>query len=190
VLFGGPYNTGMHCRATPRHRRLPRCAALAAACTVGLAACGTAASGGTTSVSANGGPALQFAKCMRAHGVTHFPDPGSRGGGIQLSSGINPGAPVFQAAQKACGRYLPNAATPSTLTPAQYRAGLRFAACMRAHGVPNFPDPLSGSRSPTGLALSLDGVTFAVSPSIQPRSPAFQHAAADCGVRPPGAPKH
>ncbi|MEA2196091.1 MAG: hypothetical protein QOJ25_142, partial [Solirubrobacteraceae bacterium] len=49
--------------------------------------------------------ALKFSACMRSHGVTGFPDPVFSGNGarLQLSGGINPRAPAFQAAQKACG---------------------------------------------------------------------------------------
>jgi hypothetical protein len=51
--------------------------------------------------------ALDFSKCMRAHGITDFPDPTfSTGGGIQMKiqakGGLNPNDPRFQAAQKAC----------------------------------------------------------------------------------------
>jgi hypothetical protein len=51
---------------------------------------------------------LRFSQCMRAHGVTNFPDPTfGQGGGVRIgfgpSSGINPQSPAFQAAQKACG---------------------------------------------------------------------------------------
>jgi hypothetical protein len=50
---------------------------------------------------------LRFSQCMRAHGVTNFPDPTFMPGGgarLQLSpaSGIDPSSPVFQTAQKAC----------------------------------------------------------------------------------------
>jgi len=50
----------------------------------------------------------QLAKCMRANGVSKFPDP-APGGGIQIdgSTGIDPNSPVFKAAQKKCARYAP-----------------------------------------------------------------------------------
>jgi hypothetical protein len=61
--------------------------------------------------------ALQFAQCMRTHGVPSFPDPEfSRGGGgigIRIGGGkggpsrIDPGSPRFQAAQKACQSIMP-----------------------------------------------------------------------------------
>jgi hypothetical protein len=52
--------------------------------------------------------ALKFSECMRHHGVPNFPDPEFSGGGgavrlkVGRSSGIDPGSPQFQAAQKAC----------------------------------------------------------------------------------------
>ena len=47
---------------------------------------------------------LQLARCMRAHGITNFPDPTTHGGAVGLSIGadIDINSPQFQAAQKAC----------------------------------------------------------------------------------------
>jgi hypothetical protein len=45
---------------------------------------------------------LQYAKCIRAHGVPNFPDPTSQGLRISPSSGINLNSPAFQGAQKSC----------------------------------------------------------------------------------------
>lgn len=53
---------------------------------------------------------LKLARCMRAHGITDFPDPNSNGQmQIKISPGsqLNPNNPQFQAAQKACGSKLP-----------------------------------------------------------------------------------
>jgi hypothetical protein len=50
---------------------------------------------------------LQFARCMRSHGVPNFPDPkvitGPGGNQEAYLSGINPQSPAFQSAAKACG---------------------------------------------------------------------------------------
>jgi hypothetical protein len=50
---------------------------------------------------------LQFARCMRSHGVPNFPDPkviSSSSGSQQVYlPGINPQSPAFQAGAKACG---------------------------------------------------------------------------------------
>jgi hypothetical protein len=50
--------------------------------------------------------ALQFAHCMRSHGVASFPDPQFQGGGVterlRAGTGIDPSSPAFKAAQQAC----------------------------------------------------------------------------------------
>lgn len=47
---------------------------------------------------------LKFSQCMRAHGISDFPDPSN--GGLALKGGpgsdLNPNNPAFQNAQKAC----------------------------------------------------------------------------------------
>ena len=59
--------------------------------------------------------ALKFSECMRAHGITDFPDPQSINGGIGIKisigagsgSNLNPNDPQFQAAQKDCQNLMP-----------------------------------------------------------------------------------
>ncbi|MGO9907797.1 MAG: hypothetical protein ACLPY3_19075 [Solirubrobacteraceae bacterium] len=50
---------------------------------------------------------MNFAKCMRSHGVPNFPAPkviSSSGGSQQVYlPGVNPQSPAVQAAAKACG---------------------------------------------------------------------------------------
>ncbi len=172
-----------------RHRQRQAWAA-AAACAVVVAGCGSSAAGagGTgTSPSASGGPALQFANCMRAHGVTNFPDP-SPGGGIQIGpgSGINPQSPAFQAAQKACARYGPKGGGPPRMTASGRRKALAFAECVRAHGVPSFPDPSESPPAGARAVIALRGMVFAFTSSFDPRSPAFRRAAGACGLKLPG----
>ncbi|WP_203922994.1 hypothetical protein [Rugosimonospora africana] len=41
---------------------------------------------------------VEFAACMRAHGVPNFPDPNGQPGQLGPNSGIDPGSPQFQAA--------------------------------------------------------------------------------------------
>lgn len=52
--------------------------------------------------------ALKFAVCMRAHGVTNFPDPSSNGAfKVSPNSGLDQNSPTFQAAAAACRQYAP-----------------------------------------------------------------------------------
>jgi hypothetical protein len=57
--------------------------------------------------------ALKYSQCMRAHGISDFPDPTASGGitiHAQAGSGgsdLDPNNPLFQAAQRACQHYLP-----------------------------------------------------------------------------------
>jgi len=44
---------------------------------------------------------LDYAKCMREHGVEKFPDPDPNSGGLRIDGSIA-GDPEFEAAQKAC----------------------------------------------------------------------------------------
>jgi hypothetical protein len=51
---------------------------------------------------------LEFAQCMREHGID-MPDPGSNGGGMRIQigqGGIDPQSPEFQEAMEACGELL------------------------------------------------------------------------------------
>jgi hypothetical protein len=174
-----------------------------------VAACGGSSSAGvahlssgkTASTGAQGGgsssegglPSQQqmvaFAQCMRSHGVPSFPEPVE--GRIELhgspgSSGA-PGSPQFEAAQKQCSKLLPNGGRPSPQVrkQAEERA-LKFSACMRSHGVPNFPEPKFGGGG-VKLALKAGGAN-----GIDPRSPQFQAAAKACEqyFGPPGSKPH
>jgi hypothetical protein len=51
---------------------------------------------------------LKFSACMRAQGLTKFPDPDPSGGiSIGRDIGITPNSPQFKAAEKACRNFLP-----------------------------------------------------------------------------------
>jgi len=84
---------------------------------------------------------------MRSHRVPNFPIPARRGPTqCHLRRGINTHRPL--PGRRASLREVHPAAN---MTPAQSAAentkGLEFSQCMRSHGVPNFPDPITG---PTG----------------------------------------
>jgi hypothetical protein len=69
--------------------------------------------------------ALHFSQCMRAHGVTNFPDPDSTGRIPDPASfGIDQGSPQFEAANRACRKYRP----PYVPSNAAYNAYARTQA--------------------------------------------------------------
>jgi hypothetical protein len=85
--------------------------------------------------------AVKFAECVRAHGVPHFPDPDATG---NVNFGVDVSAATFTAAVNACTALEPPGALSSKRSPKQQSAALRFAQCVRANGVPDFPDPVNG----------------------------------------------
>jgi hypothetical protein len=71
------------------------------------------------------------------------------------------------------------AACGSSGTPHRHAGtaqGIKFAACMRAHGVPGFPDPSGGGG----------GIHISVRSGINPSSPSFQAARTTCAKLLPG----
>lgn len=154
----------------PGRRRAGLLAAGLAAVSVAVAACGAASNAGSPGVanvgsssagatpgsSASAGP-LALARCMRAHGITDFPDPNANGGYDLSGVGdLNPGNSTYQAAAQACrslGR-APGGKSGPTLSPQQRASMLKFAECMRRHGITNFPDP--NSNGDIGLPASVD----------------------------------
>ena len=99
----------------------------------------------TLSQSANSQKALAYSRCMRSHGVLDFPDPNSSGAFPKVSAQqLGVSSSRFQAAQSHCRFLLPNGGSgPSQTQVQQIMSGmLRFAQCMRAHGVSSWPDPV------------------------------------------------
>ena len=128
---------------------------------------------GTTAPTDPAEAALQFAKCMRDHGID-VPDPvsidspdGKAGGGvaIQVNGGPNGSSPIdataMDAANKACQPIMEKAAgsfdppSPEEQEKAKEQA-LAFAKCMREHGI-DMPDPQftdnGGRRPPFSFSL-------------------------------------
>jgi hypothetical protein len=123
-----------------------------------------------------------YAGCIRSHGVPGFYF--SRAGSSNLNPNANiiqlgpwvaqdPGTPQFQTAMKACNYLFPGG-PPPPITQRQKVQMLRFAACIRAHGYPSYPDP----QFPAG------GGVFQQRPSgIDPNSSQFQAAVKACNAK-------
>jgi hypothetical protein len=107
----------------------------------------------------------KFYACMRKQGVTNFPDPNGQGViAIHSGEGIDPGSPAFRSARTVCDKLLPNGGQPTEAQIAQrQQQTLAFSACMRAHGLKDFPDPSNGGlqiQVHPGSDLSPDNPTF------------------------------
>ncbi len=111
----------------------------------------TSAAGAPSGGSAPGGELVEYANCMRSHGVLGFPDPASFGSssGIKAAKGqiarvseSETSSATFQAAQRACAKYYgPAASSPPHPSTQEMQKLLAVSRCMRSHGIGNFPDP-------------------------------------------------
>jgi hypothetical protein len=111
------------------------------------ASAGGPSSAGTGSAPNAGGSAdplqgVAYSQCMRSHGVADFPDPDGSGQiPKETPQQLGISDSVFGAAQQACMNLLPASMTSGTITGPEELDYVKAAACMRSHGVPNFPDP-------------------------------------------------
>jgi hypothetical protein len=68
---------------------------------------------------------------------------------------------------------------PRTSTNAAVSAALvKYSACMRSHGVPDFPDPAT-TQGPNSFGI--DGYNFNLPTNLNPQSPAYISAQKTCG---------
>ncbi|HEV2373240.1 MAG TPA: hypothetical protein VGS19_13835 [Streptosporangiaceae bacterium] len=167
-------------------------AALATVCVV--SACGPGhgsraiPSSGNSGATSGRAQALHLAaQCIRQHGIPGFPDPAVNAAGqvnIDKSALLTVPRPVLTHALSACRPTLERAGVlagnthgmGNAPTPQQLQALLAFARCMRAHGLPGFPDP-----NPQTGGLSLP-------PAVSKSSPALHSATQACRSYLPGKP--
>jgi hypothetical protein len=166
-----------------------RIAALGAVILVTVAACGGAAPSGVATLQTDapgaalsGSPApsmdpdtaqLEFARCMREHGVD-MPDPGPANGPIAVG-GTGADIEKIQEAQEACAHFLEGAfGKPAEVDPETLDKLVEFASCMRDHGV-DFPDPVAQSGG--GVSIQVGGPGEG---GIDPGSDTFQEAQEAC----------
>jgi hypothetical protein len=126
---------------------------------------------------------LEYAACMREQGID-FPDPSTSGEGLVVVGG--PGSEgeadreEFEAADEACQPILEEVEgsrpqpSPEEMAEMQDEA-LRFAECMREHGV-DMPDPVFEEDGRMTQAIGGDE-----GPGIDPSSDEFQEAEEECG---------
>ena len=147
-------------------------APLAAACSSGSSNPSTPSGGGTSSSgSTQQQKALDYASCMRSHGITNFPDPNKQGSFVGELGHLNASSPQYKKADQSCESLLPNG---GQTTPAQSQKlegyALQYAECMRSHGVTNYPDPTVMSNGSVSVGA----------PGIDTSSPQYQSANQAC----------
>jgi len=178
------------------YQRSALLAVAGAVAVAGLAACGGSssphvaslgASSGTTAASTTtlpkGNPTQlldEWASCMRSHGTPGVADPTIDANGvihITLPASTGPGVQTDGPGGGVCGAYL-------TAASAALRGGesvpkpnpaklLKFSECMRANGIPDFPDP------------SGDGLSIHTTPGsdLNPNNPTFAAAQKTCAKK-------
>jgi hypothetical protein len=116
---------------------------------------------------------IKFANCIRAHGVPNFPDPLAGGGGFSFPDS-SPGlfsSPAFKKAQQSCRTLMPH--IPAVhMSQAAINSLVLYAACMRKHGLTNYPDPTIKNGREAVVPLTTYGINTS--------SPAYIDAAKAC----------
>jgi hypothetical protein len=145
---------------------------------------------GASSTAHNGSVLHAAGQCIRAHGIQSYQDPVVGPGQIvytdQRSLERLP-RPVVAAALSACRPEIAAAnfdPTQAPHPPAQMvRDGVREAECLRAHGLPNWPDPTPDETFDPGHGFQVTEAAFAgaVPAGANPKlSSAFQNAIQAC----------
>ncbi len=158
----------------------PGVVAAALALTVATACTAARPSSGGSSTAGRpaGAPsAVAYSACMRAHGVPNFPDPAS-GGQLPKADAHRLGvsSAALHASQQACRSELPNgggtitagsidqcmsaSVCPRDLVLQVLTEEQNFARCMRAHGVPNWPDASIDAQGRPVFAISISKLGF------------------------------
>jgi hypothetical protein len=145
--------------------------------------CGSSTPGNSVMTSSRGqlAMAVAYTRCMRANGIHDFPDPTTPpGGGVAFringgpGSDLNQNNPTFRTAGRACRKFSPARQQAPAASTEQIAEEIRWARCLRSHGVPGFPDPNSNG--------AIDSAKF------DPTSPSFQRASTACESRQPSGP--
>ena len=161
----------------PDPRRAPGTVLITAM--TGVALLAAACSGSSSSTAAGSSQytkALAYAQCMRSHGVQNFPDPNSQGQFPPLQEGRNGVTQqAVQSAQNACRSLQQGGGTGNAQEEQSNQSrALNFSRCMRAHGVPDFPDPATVNG---GIGYNVSG--------LNTHTPQYQSAQQICQAQNP-----
>ncbi|MEC4016314.1 hypothetical protein [Streptomyces sp. H27-D2] len=152
-----------------------------------LTGCSEDSSAASSDPSASSSPksgfdqALAHAQCMRENGVPNYPDPKQDANGrvnISPGEGVDPNSQAFRDASQACRDLQPQGQGGpdggGEINPAKVA---KWAKCMRANGLPKFPDPeINGNELTIDVAAA----------GIKPTDGNFQKAQQACQDKFPG----
>jgi hypothetical protein len=120
--------------------------------------------------------AVAYSKCMRSHGDPAWPDPGPQGAFPNNNGSLDRSSAAYKAAANACKGLAPTAGIPPAQQQQAFSQFLKYSACMRAHGIPKFPDPTQDGG----------GVGIQISGNIGQHTPQFKAANQACRSLQPG----
>jgi hypothetical protein len=124
--------------------------------------CNGSSNPGTTGSSTAVSSGVAYTNCMRTHGVPDF----------QVN--LNQNSPTYQAAAQTCQSLKPGRNQNPQVPSKKLAVEVRWAQCIRTHGVPTFPDPNAQGAFDSGV--------------FDPTSSAFQAASQDClSLQPAGS---
>jgi hypothetical protein len=164
---------------TKKRRPLVAISAVTLALGFGLTGCGrtgeptVATAGPSAKTSAGAGTGseaspIKFSQCMRAQGISWFPDP-QPDGGLVVSEPEGDDHTKYAAAQEACKKYDPSGSRAGPADPADIAKMRKASQCMRDHGVENWPDPDANG------SVHIDEKS-----GIKPDDPTVQKAQREC----------
>jgi hypothetical protein len=118
---------------------------------------------------------------MRSHGVPDYPDPDSSGQLTKITPANEQQLGVsdsrFNAAQTACQDLWPYQGPTRAQQGQELTDAVKFARCMRSHGVPTWPDPTTNpdsGRVEFVISISRDGFDVN-SPQITAKASECEH---------------
>jgi hypothetical protein len=135
----------------------------------GLAGCGGGGSQAATATTGQPDAAAvlrEFVQCARDNGMPNLPDLRlDANGQIEIPAGLPEAPPSVERACRAIFERLPASARgdaegggDTARPPTDIQGLLRFAQCMREHGVPEWPDPKADGTFPfRGTAIEREG---------------------------------
>jgi hypothetical protein len=125
-----------------------------------LGGCGGGGDSVTNSATAQANAIVhQLVRCIRTHGVPTFPDPIAGSDGVLRPPTDAPRVPpaTVAACQSIADRLPPNYTSTQPVSTVDFQKLIRFARCIRSHGVPDWPDPNALGEFPLNRRLIVGG---------------------------------